>query len=80
VTVEGLASLVVAAGVEKADQRLDGVGLLEVTSELTFVSCNTRGTGEATNSNGMLSSPLSVQGSPLYGVRKFSTDSWYHIR
>jgi hypothetical protein len=66
VIVEGLVSLVVAAGVEKADQRLDGVGLLEVTSEVgTVVSCDMRGTGEAAVSNGTPSSPLTEQGSPL---------------
>ena len=64
-TVEGLVSFVAAAGVEKADQGLDGVGLLEVTSELTFVSCDMRGTGEAAVSNGVPSSPLTEQGSPL---------------
>ena len=46
--VEGLVSLVAAAGVEKTDQGLDGIGLLEVTSEVgTLVSCEMRGTGEA---------------------------------
>ena len=65
-TVEGLVSLVLAAGVEKADQGSDGVGLLEMTSEVgTLVSCDVRGTGEAAVSNGMPSSPLTEQGSPL---------------
>jgi hypothetical protein len=63
--VEGLVSFVAAAGVEKADQGLDGVGLLEVTSEGTLVSCDMRGTGEAAVCNGMPSSPLTEQGSPL---------------
>lgn len=64
--VEGLVSLVAAAGVEKTDQGLDGIGLLEVTSEVgTLVSCEMRGTGEAAASNGTLSLPLTEQGSPL---------------
>jgi hypothetical protein len=67
VTVEGLVSFVAAAGVEKTDQGLDGdgVGLLEVTSEGTSVSCDMRGIGEAAVSNGMPSPPLTEQGSPL---------------
>jgi hypothetical protein len=64
--VEGLVSFVAAAGVEKADQRLDGVELLEVTSEVEIlVSCDMRGTGKAAVSNGTPSSPLTEQGSPL---------------
>ena len=66
VMVEGLVSFVAAAGVEKADHGSDGVGLLEVTSEVwTLVSCDMRGTGEAAVSNGMPSSPLTERGSPL---------------
>jgi hypothetical protein len=65
-TVEGLVSLVAAAGVEKADQGSDGVGLLEVISEVeTLVSCEMRGIGEAAVSNGTPSSPSTEQGSPL---------------
>ena len=65
-TVEGLVSLVAAAGVEEADHGLDGVGLLELTSEIgTLLSCDMRGTGEAAVSIGMPSSPLTEQGSPL---------------
>ena len=63
-TVEGLVSFVVAAGVEKADHGSDGVRL-EVTSELALVSCEMRGIGEAAVSNGTPSSPLTEHGSPL---------------
>jgi hypothetical protein len=65
VTVEGLVSLAVVAGVEKVDHGSAGVGLLEGTSEGTLVSCDMRGAGEAAVSNGMPSSPLTEQGSPL---------------
>lgn len=65
-TVEGLVSLVAAAGIEKAGHGLDGVGLFEVTSEVgTLLSCDMRGTGEATICNGTPSSPSTEQGSPL---------------
>jgi hypothetical protein len=65
VTVEGLVSFVAAAGVEKADKALYGLGLLEGASEGTLVLCDMRGTGKAAVSNGMPSSPLTEQGSPL---------------
>lgn len=64
-TVEGLVSFVAAAGVEKADQALDGVGLLEGVSDGTLVSCDVRGADKAAVSNGMSSSPLTEQGLPL---------------
>lgn len=65
-TVEGLVSFVAAAGVEKTDHGLDGVGLVGVTSEVgTLLSCDESGTREAAVSNGTSSSPLTEQGSPL---------------
>ncbi len=64
-TVEELISFVMAAGVEKADQALDGVGLLQGASERTLVSWDVRGTDKAAVSNGMSSSPLTEQGLPL---------------
>ena len=65
-TVEGLVSLVAAAGVENADQGSDGVGLLEVTSEVgTLATSDMRGSDEAAVSNGTKSSPLTELGSPV---------------
>jgi hypothetical protein len=66
VIVEGLVLFVAPAGVGEADQGSNGVGLLEVTSEVeTLLSYETRGAGEAAVSNGTPSSPSTEQGSPL---------------
>lgn len=65
VTVEGPVSLLAPAGVEKADQGLDGVGLPEETSEVGTVVSGVGRVGEAAATNGTPSPPLSEQGSPL---------------
>jgi hypothetical protein len=64
--VNGLVLFVVPGGVEKADHEWDGVGFVEVTSEVdTIESSVARGSDEAAGTSETLSSPETEQGSPL---------------
>ncbi len=66
VVVDGSASFVVPAGVEKADHELIDVELTELKFDVeTLVFCVERELGEASVSNGTPSSPWTMQGSPL---------------
>ena len=64
--MKGLVLFVAPGGVENADHEWDGVGFVEVTSEVdTMESSVVRGSDEAAASSGTPSSPETEQGSPL---------------
>jgi hypothetical protein len=64
--VNGLVLFVAPGGVEKADHEWDGVGSVDVISEVdTMESSMVRGSDEAAASSGTPSSQETEQGSPL---------------